>query len=170
MLHGVLPDGANTNSAENKFQRLASEACEPGTLSELNWRADAEVRTGPSGTEQAWLHLVATAVLPLICQRCLTSAPVTVAADRWFRFVADEATAMAEDDICDEDLLVLQPQFNLMELVEDELIMSLPLVPMHEHCPVVVRSSVGEEQMSGAERDRPHPFAALSALKAAQKS
>jgi len=54
---------------------------------------------------------------------------VNLLVDRDFRFVPDEATAMAEDDEAEEDLLVLSGEFDLLALVEDELLMDLPLVP-----------------------------------------
>jgi hypothetical protein len=34
--------------------------------------------------------------------------------DRWFRFVADEPTATAQDEICEEDILVLAPTSTCM--------------------------------------------------------
>ena len=60
--------------------------------------------------------------------------PVDVPLDveRSFRFVADEATAEALDEECDEDLLALGREFDLRELIEDELLMALPVVPRHE--------------------------------------
>ncbi len=45
---------------------------------------------------------------------------------RSFRFVADEATAEALDEECDEDLLALSREFDLRELIEDELLMACP--------------------------------------------
>ena len=39
-----------------------------------------------------------------------------VKADATFRFVTDEATAEAEDDESEEDLLVLTPELNVLEL------------------------------------------------------
>ena len=46
----------------------------------------------------------------------------------------------------------------------DELLLALPLVPMHEVCPVPVRMSAGELPDLPEEK-KPNPFAALSALK-----
>lgn len=56
--------------------------------------------------------------------------------DRSFRFVPDEETAELEDDDSDEDVLALSSEFNLLELIEDELLMEVPVVPRHEVCPV----------------------------------
>jgi uncharacterized protein len=60
------------------------------------------------------------------CQRCLTPVDVPLDVERSFRFVADEATAEALDDECDEDLLALSREFDLRELIEDELLMACP--------------------------------------------
>jgi uncharacterized protein len=88
-----------------------------------------------------------------------------VSAHASFRFVADEATAAAEDDESEEDLLVLMPELNIFELIEDELIMSAPLVPMHETCPTEVPMSAVDEAFEEALEARPNPFAALAQLK-----
>jgi uncharacterized metal-binding protein YceD (DUF177 family) len=69
------------------------------------------------------------------CQRCLTPVDVPLAVERSFRFVADEATAEALDDESEEDLLALSREFDLRELIEDELLMALPVVPRHDECP-----------------------------------
>jgi len=147
------------------FDRLLQEACEPNGLASVTWRVHAELRPGPTGEPQPWLHVQAQAMLQLLCQRCLGSAPVVIGADRWFRFVADEATAAAEDDESEEDVLALVPRFNLIQLVEDELLMSIPLVPMHDVCPEAIPLSAGEEEFQAAIESRPSPFAALLDLK-----
>ncbi len=84
---------------------------------------------------EIWLHLRADAVLPLTCQRCLGPVEVALAVDRSFRFVADEELAAAEDELAEEDVLALSRSFDLVELVEDELLMEMPLAPRHEVCP-----------------------------------
>ena len=151
------------------FARLASDLHPPVDPSErVRWQAQGEMRAGPTGgAPQAWLHLEARALVPLTCQRCLAPVQTPVEVDRWFRFVADEATAEALDDDSEEDLLALEPRPSLVELVEDELILSLPLVPLHERCPQPLLAAEepvgGEKAASGSER--PHPFAALAKLK-----
>jgi uncharacterized protein len=82
-----------------------------------------------------------------------------------FRFVPDEATAEAEDDESEEDLLVLTPEFDVWELIEDELIMSAPIVPKHPVCPTSVPMSASDESFEAALAERPNPFAALAELK-----
>jgi len=87
--------------------------------------------------------------------------------DRSFRFAADEATAAAEDELAeDEDVLVLDRAFNLTGLVEDELLMELPLVPRHEVCPTEVKLELVDPGFDDAQAAKPNPFEALSGLKA----
>ena len=77
-------------------------------------------------------------------------------------FAADEATAQLLDEDSDVDVLVSSRQFDLVALIEDELLMDMPIVPMHAQCPVPVVLQAGEVQ---APAERPNPFAALAALK-----
>jgi len=111
------------------------------------------------------MHLKAEVDLPMQCQRCMGPVKLAVKANAAFRFVADEATAEAEDDESDEDLLVLEPELNVLELIEDELIMSAPIVPKHESCPILVPMSAVDEAFEEALEARPNPFAALAQLK-----
>lgn len=162
------------------FERLTdlpslAEAGLPADAS-VQWAVRAEWRErlpaggpgeikGVQGSEpQLWLHLAVQASVPQVCQRCLSPYAETLDIDRWFRFVNDEDAANAEDDDCEEDLLVWSPKFNLHELIEDEMLMGLPLVPMHGACPQQPRMSAGEELLT-PEAERPNPFAALAGLK-----
>jgi uncharacterized protein len=98
------------------------------------------------------------------CQRCLTPVLETVKADRSFRFVADEATAAALDDEVEEDILVISRDFDALSLIEDELILSLPLVPLHEVCPEALPMSAADPEFEAAAQ-RPNPFGVLAGLK-----
>jgi uncharacterized protein len=117
------------------------------------------------GEAEIWLHLTAALSLPMQCQRCMGPVEVEVVSDQSFRFVADEATAEAQDDESEEDLLVLVPELDVWELIEDELIMSVPIVPKHEVCPATVTLSVADEAFEEALAAKPNPFAALAQLK-----
>jgi uncharacterized protein len=79
--------------------------------------------------------------------------------------VATEEIAMEQDDASEEDLLVMLPQFDLLGLLEDELLMALPLVPMHDECPVLPTFSAGMMDVPESVPDKPNPFAALAQLK-----
>lgn len=147
------------------FPRLHAEADGRGTERPVRWHAVGELRTRAGVAPQVWLHLAAETALPLTCQRCLEPVDEPLAIDRWFRFVADEAQAAHEDEEADEDVLALDPAFDLQALVEDELLLALPLVPRHAVCPVAVRMEVVDPGFVQAEADKPNPFGALAGLK-----
>lgn len=162
------------------MERLAQEAQALAPDLMLKWEARAELRPGSGAEEDVWLHLVAATSVPLTCQRCMGTVATPLEVDQWYRFVATEEVAMAEDDESEEDLLVMEPHFDLLAVLEDELLMALPLVPMHEECPVTPIMQVGEEALASAAREenkqngnseeasvgeKPNPFAVLAQLK-----
>ena len=149
----------------SQLERLAQEATGLAPDAAVNWQATAELRAG-SGTESdVWLHLEAKTSVPLICQRCMGVVATPLEVDQWYRFVATEDIAMEQDDESDEDLLVMTPQFDLLAVLEDELLMALPLVPMHDECPVAPVLQVGEEDLADEVTEKPNPFALLAQLK-----
>src|SRR5690606_12144564 len=114
------------------YRRLSVETGEAAPDRAVHWSARGELLNPQHVHPDIWLHLQARAELPLVCQRCLQPVDVPLTVDRSFRFVTDEATAAAEDDAAEEDLLALSRSFDLLELVEDELLMEMPLAPRHE--------------------------------------
>jgi uncharacterized protein len=161
MLHGRIPLNALPRLEDELHPQPVKAVAEA-----VEWAATGEMRADVHGLNtEIWLRLQIETTLPLQCQRCLESVETPVAVDRWFRFVADEATAELLDDDSDEDLLSLEAPLSLLELIEDELLMSLPLVPMHEICPTAVRMQAADPGASPAEAERPNPFAALAQLK-----
>ena len=130
----------------------------------VSWSLRGETRDVRGGAHQIWLHVQAQARTALVCQRCLSPLVEALSVDRPFRFVADEATAMAEDDEAEEDLLVLGSALDALALIEDELLMALPLVPRHPVCPQPLSGSEGVAEPP-SEVARPHPFAVLGSLK-----
>jgi len=148
------------------FPRLLAETQGEDLTAAVSWRARGELLNPHHVQPQVWVHLDAEATLPLVCQRCLQPVDVPLAVHRSFRFVADEATAAAEDDAAEEDLLALSRSFDLVELVEDELLMEVPVAPMHEVCPEPVKMSATDPGFEAAEPEREHPFAVLGRLRA----
>jgi len=131
----------------------------------VHFSADGEVRHAANNVPQVWLRLSAQAVLALTCQRCLGPAEISVEVDRKFRFVANEEQAALEDEASEEDVLVISRAFNALDLLEDELLMALPVAPMHSVCPTAVKLSVADEDFDSAEEEKPNPFAVLQQLK-----
>lgn len=152
-LSGQWPLGALDRLAEG------GNASAADTL--VDWEARFELRPVAGGPPERGLALRASAQVHRECQRCLQPVALALAVDRRLRFVDDEATAAALDADSEDDVLVVSRQFDLQALVEDELLLAMPLVPMHDDCPDPLVQPVADEP-AGAQA---HPFAALAALK-----
>lgn len=156
-----------------KLERLAQDLCrleDDFASKTVQWQARGENMPVTGGVAQSWLHMEIDGGVPLQCQRCLQPMEQQVSLRSSFRFVSDEAEANAQDDDADEDLLVASKQFNLLELIEDELIMALPFAPVHETCPVAVKLQNSSEAFEAALNEKPKAFAALGELKLNNKS
>jgi uncharacterized protein len=161
-LQGEWPAQSLTRLAD-----AAAPEAPAGGWPAIRWTLDGENRTEPRSSEpQIWLHLQAQAQVSLTCQRCLQPVQESLSLSRWFRFVRDEETAAMLDADSEDDVLVLTRNLNTQELIEDELLLSLPLVPRHETCPQPLAITTDELPDDGAEEEpRPNPFATLAALK-----
>lgn len=149
------------------YPRLRQETQAPAVDQPLHWCAQFDWRPDQTGQPCAWLRLEVSTALAQICQRCLGPVDVPVSVDRVFRFVDSEAVAEAQDDASDEDLLVTSREFDLAALIEDEVLLDLPLVPRHDTCPVPLKLSAVDADFEAA-ADKPHPFAVLAQLKGAE--
>ena len=128
----------------------------------VRWTATGEWRAVRAGPAEIRLHLAADVALTLQCQRCLEGVAVDVKASRSFLFVHGEAQAAALDEQTEDDVLPLARSLDLIGLVEDELLLALPLVPRHvPTCPVPL--PVPPSEIS-ADAQEASPFAALAAL------
>ena len=148
-----------------KYERLMQETEGLGADNALAWSAQGELRVDESGAEQVWLHLTIDTCLPLICQRCMGPVDLAVQVHQSYRFCDSEEAAAAQDAEAEEDVLVLSPDFSLSELIEDEVLMALPLVPRHETCPVAVKLAVADPDFEAALVEKAQPFAVLAKLK-----
>ena len=114
--------------------------------------------------DRLWLKLQAT--VTLICQRCMGEMPFDVNENAAFVCFATEEQALAaaqeEDDPLAPEPLVMQEAFDVLDLVQDQLILALPYVPKHETCEPTV-TSAGEPI---EDQPRESPFKALEGLKA----
>lgn len=147
------------------FARVAEECVDDGGETTVRWSAQGQARDAGGSQSTPWLHLQLHAELPLVCQRCLEPVHTQVQVDQWFRFVPDEETAEQQDDDAAEDLLVESPAFDLHALVEDELVLAMPLIASHATCPVPPRLSAQDADFDAAAEIRPRAFAALGQLR-----
>ena len=96
---------------------------------------------------------------------------IEIDVDRSFRFVADEAAAATLDAESEEDLLVHTRSLDLASLIEDELLLALPLVPRHEgQCPQPLIAPPDPVAAAIAAAPPAKPFASLAGLKVRKTS
>mgnify|MGYP000019318482 CR=1 FL=1 len=138
----------------------------PDRSAAVAWKARGESRAVRGAPAQVWLHLEAEVPIALVCQRCLQPCPHEVKLERLIHFARDEAEAARLDAESEDDVLALTRSLDLHELLEDELLLDLPLVPRHEHCPLpVMAAGEAATQPEVAAEPARNPFAALAALK-----
>ena len=150
---------------------LASEPSDSARADEgdVAWRAHGERIAMRGGEAQCRLHLQATTRVPLECQRCLKPVVVPVEIERDYLFVHGEDAAAQLDAESDDDVLALTRSLDLQELIEDEILLALPIVPRHEVCPEPLRVPDSIDPAPADADDAPaHPFAALAGLKRGQ--
>lgn len=114
------------------------------------------------------LNIDAAANINLICQRCLQPVELPLSVNVQIMLLAHEKDEDLLADDADylllDDILAYEPQVGLdvVALIEDELLLMLPISPRHDDCHLAVQS-VGELVEEEAESD--NPFAVLADLK-----
>ncbi|WP_455196742.1 YceD family protein [Kaarinaea lacus] len=111
-----------------------------------------------------------TTAVTMQCQRCMESMEVEVSSEVSLAFVRTEKQAQGLPSYYDP--LIVEEETSLSELVEDEIILALPAVPLHEpeQCTVqeqYVSNTQGaaEDSQSGDVSQRQNPFAILEKLR-----
>ena len=140
--------------ALDALPRLAPSLAGPGEVEyRLAFHLDGERRAAVSG------HVATQLVVQ--CQRCLE--PVAIPVDSRFELVfvrgLDEAARLPEPY---EPALAEDGWVRPLDLVEDELLLALPPVPVHETPECSARTA---EPKPGEEIQADNPFAVLAALR-----
>lgn len=106
---------------------------------------------------QSQLRLTVTGELPLTCQRCLEAIRFDIEVESVLELVP-EGAEMSQDELEDDtrDFLPVAGSLDVVELVEDEILLVLPVAPRHENCGLPGAAEAGE---------RISPFADLAKLK-----
>jgi uncharacterized protein len=130
-------------------------------LADAQGEVSYELKFGRNAIGQRSVSLQADAALPLTCQATLDRFEFPVHIDAHLGFVKDEAddaglpegyeAALTDDGMVDP-----------AALIEDELILAIPVVPRK---PDAVLKQPAAKPEEAADEQRPNPFAALTALK-----
>jgi len=126
---------------------------------------DYRLAGGRSEDGQLDLELSVHGNLQLNCQRCLEPLSFELNIASRFLIVTDEsAIPVLEEssESVDGDVLVAETQMQVFDLIEDEILLALPLAPRHE-------SEFCNADGVLDELKKPNPFAALQGWKASKK-
>ncbi len=109
-----------------------------------------------------------TATLTAQCQRCLQPMKTTVTGNFKFALVnSEEELELLPEEF--EAYLLEDEEQSIIDIVEDELMLSVPMVLVHEEaCSDYMKAqdaAGGVREKMQAEKEAAHPFAALKALK-----
>jgi uncharacterized protein len=147
--------------------RLAEEASVIHSGDGFDWQMRTHFEDSPDSEPRQILDLGLNGRLHLVCQRCLQDCAVNLAETRRFVLVASEVEAddyPMEDE--EQEPLVASQHFNLLETIEDEILLSLPLIPKHPDgfCEPHA-SSFGVEERDEASGKPENPFKVLKNMK-----
>ncbi|MDR7098180.1 uncharacterized protein J2X04_000527 [Lysobacter niabensis] len=112
-----------------------------------------------------YVELRIDAQLPLVCQRSMDRFLLPVRIVQRLGLIRDEADEAALPEGYEPLLVPDDGELRTTELVEDELILAVPVVPVKPGSEAVERDWPATQ----VEQERANPFAALSALKKPDK-
>jgi len=120
-----------TRSDVAAFPRLVHEFTQGALFCRVVGRADQRGSLS--------LRLTVSGEVGLTCQRCLGSMPYGVEVGRTLYLARNEAEMERLDALPDSDAIQAGETLSLVELIEDEVLLSLPLATMHAEgeCPVL---------------------------------
>ena len=106
---------------------------------------------------KSWLQLDIAGEPVLCCQRCLGGVKFPLAISSRLQLMAP-GEDWPDNDLEDDsvDAIVAEADLMVLSLVEDEVLLALPIAPRHEEC---------DSPLAGASGHGTSPFAALADLK-----
>ncbi len=139
-----------------ELKRLSAETVDSSGV--LQWALQGD--TNQYGHAQ--LTLSVSGVIKLKCQRCLQALKQKIDSTSVLVLAQDDASAdEIEELLADEDVEVIvgSHEFDLLQIIEDEALLALPVSPKHEVCPdQTALDSLKEEKKES-------PFSVLKTLK-----
>jgi uncharacterized protein len=133
------------------------------TTGELSYRVQGRMSTG-AGTGRSpgrpQLFLEVDGLLSICCQRCLEGIDYPVRIRSLLELVKD-GEELTQEEIEDDskDFLSAQKELDVVALIEDEIILDLPVAPRHENCVLPDTGGLSEKV------EKVSPFSVLKDLK-----
>lgn len=120
-------------SAISDLTRLAEETANKS--GSITW----SLQGGADKLGYPKLFLTVSGLVQLTCQRCLVPFELDISSSSSLILAKDEGSADEIDALMGDDesidVIVGTKALNVMELIEDEILLSIPFSPKHEVCP-----------------------------------
>jgi uncharacterized protein len=108
------------------------------------------------------MHMQLSATLPLICQRTLERFVYPVEINQRLGLISEESQEASLPEGMEAVLIEGNGEVSPFQLIEDELLLAVPLVPVSPNASEL--DPVWTEE-DAVKEDKPHPFASLKLLK-----
>ncbi len=140
----------------SSMTRLAADTL--NTSTSLHW----SLQGGTDTLNHPQLIMSLAGHVDLMCQRCMTPLKFAIESESVLILAknderADEIDALLADDTV--DVIVVLKTMNVLDLIEDEALLAIPLAPKHDVCPD--NAALGDLMSA----KKPSPFAVLKRLK-----
>lgn len=137
-----------------EFTRLSEEVA--NAAGTVRW----SVQGGVHASGYPMLRLSVKADVQLMCQRCLTPYTFDIESESELVLAkSEDAADELEEKLADEEVDVIagSKTMNIIELVEDEVLLEIPLSPRHDVCP----DQLGQSVEAAASVKKTSPFEVL---------
>ena len=131
------------------------------SLVDTDGKVDYVVQFGRDALDQAYVELSLRTSLPLQCQRSLERFLLPVDVVQRLGLITREEQEASLPEGTEPLLLAGSADLHPAELLEDELILAVPVVPIDPEAGELA----AEWQPADDDSEKPNPFAALAALK-----
>ncbi len=170
MLNGPIPPHVDPRKLADRSATLEGELplaslsrlCDP--LAESSGAVHVRLRFERDERKSVVIHSELDVEVRMVCQRCLELVVLPIHSECNYAVVTEGANTQSLPK--DYDVLeVGEDPLDLLALVEDELLLALPIVPLHDLD--VCRPPVGLEEPPPGEDEvlRSNPFSVLAQLK-----
>lgn len=170
MIYGPIPPHVDPRKLADRGISLTGELplCQFSRVCELLTNTAGDVRVAFEFSRDelhvALVRLKLESEVRMICQRCLDEAVIPVSGEYLYAIVIPGTDALHLPQGYDA-LEVGEEPLDLLALIEDELLLALPIVPMHPPEECQQPAGLLESESSKNAVTRSNPFSVLAQLK-----
>lgn len=137
-----------------------------GSLSDTEGEVTIKMNFDVDETGLPYMYGKFSSKLSMICERCMTPMSVDVDVECYLAILKNERKVEGLAELYDPWIVESNDPILLSSVVEDELILGLPLVPRHEHACLPKEAWYRGDDIEESEKEKKvSPFEVLASLK-----